>query len=339
MTLLLATGMESGIVEFVASGGTLAIESTVKRSGAYALKWTPAFSAQRVTLHSWTAAAATDEVIVGIGRAANFAAPGTNYILLGVQVGASAWVHLVHNAAGTLEAFTGATQSTTSTSLGSVAFSQTANAYQHIEMRVKPDDSTGIVEVWVDGTRVLNLTNIDTLLSAGSTTRLVLLGCQPSNAAEYLDDVVIMDSTGSVNNALIGPTKIERLAPTSDLAANWTRSAGADSFALVDEVPVSSADNISSNVATTKDEWGMGNRTHTGQVLAVVATAVGINSDGGAAAVKLGVKSSGTENQSAAKSLGASTTFARHIVQVDPNTSALWTNAAVNAATMTVEVA
>lgn len=340
MAIRAAYGFESGLIPstFLFTGtSTNTADTSIVRNGTYSLKMTNASSSSGVTFPPITLAAADTELIVGFGFYTT-----VQTALLSIEAGLSANINFVNDGSGNISAYSASDPGSTATGtlLGSFAGGMVVDTWTYFVIRVKFHDTTGIVEVWKDGVQVLNLTGIDTISSGTATTIRNVFGYRPTgNSTIYFDDMVFVDNVGTDLTTVFDPVKIEALRPTSDVAENWTKSTGVDSFALVDEHPVSATDYISSTVATTKEEWGMGDRTHTGPILALVASAVAANLDGGAASLKLGLKRGGAESQSAGLGLAATTTHVQHVVENDPTTGVAWTDANANAVTMTAEVA
>lgn len=340
MAIRAAYGFESGLVPstITAGAGTVTADTSIVRNGTYSLKHTHS-SATHLVFPSLNLTTNTDTLIVGTGYYSTLINSGANRCI-SIQGGTTAWVSLYIATDGSLAVYTATTATGTTNTLGTAATSITVSTWHYILFKVKFHDTTGIVEVWVDGVQKINLTGQDTIASGtATTTRSFEFSKGVGNSSAYWDDMVFADSTGSDLTDVFDPVKIEALRPTSDVAEAWTPSTGTDSYALVDEHPVSATDYISATVAATKDEWGMADRTHTGPILGLVANAVGVNLDGGAASLKVGLKRGGAESQSGALGLASSTTHVQYPVENDPTTGVAWTDANANAVTMTVEVA
>lgn len=113
----------------------------------------------------------------------------------------------------------------------------TANSWIHVEGRLKASTTgTGELTVWVEGEERLALTGL-TLSSA--TTSQIERGVDPSNTGAnpgvYFKDLVLSDSTGTVNNGQIGPLVVLDLTENGDISTGWTNSSGSTNFSLVDE--------------------------------------------------------------------------------------------------------
>lgn len=89
--------------------------------------------------------------------------------------------------------------------------------------------TNGAIVVRVDGVQVLNQTAIDTRPNGVSQTVGVvkLSGPRAGTADVRIDDIFIMDTTGSAFNNFMDDRRIQTLLPTADSATvNWTASAG-----------------------------------------------------------------------------------------------------------------
>lgn len=341
-----ATGFEGGVIPPGFNTGTASVtvtcDASVKRSGGFAYKATNSSGNNDITLPGYVAAAADDEAIIGFGWHSTIIE--NNRLIMGVQVGASAWVCIGSTTAGAISSQTySAASATSGTALGTSASGVvTANTWHYILVRVKPHASTGILEVWVDGVRVLNLTNIDTLHASAvaDTARNFTTQRANGNTSLYLDDILIADNTGTGVVAVFGPVSIEAIRPAGDVAETWDKSTGADSYALVDEAPASAADYVETTVAGELEEWSLADRTHTGGVLGVVAWAQALNPPGAAPSLKLGFRRGGSHNQSAARGVpGEASVIVGPLAEVDPATGVAFTTANVNALTLTAEAA
>lgn len=214
------------------------------------------------------------------------------------------------------------------TVLGSSAAGVLLGSTWHtVECEVVISDTIGRVTVYVDGVSVLNLTSQDT--RNGATTAVDTFSRVSAGPTLRLDDLYITDSATKPTAAL----RIETLYPTSDGATlNWTPSTGVSHFGVVDEAQASTTDYISASLVGDVDELNMGDLATTPTAIeAVDVVLYALKTDATARTLFPGVKSGATISDGTAVPL--STTGGRfdRILAVDPNTSAAWTAAAVNA--------
>ena len=111
-------------------------------------------------------------------------------------------------------------------------------SWHWVEAHYKIHATAGIIEVWVDGVQVLNLTGQNTSYSGGSTISLAglgnLLGAYGLTAS--YDDIYILDPNTSPNTSRLGDSRIETVVPTSDAGPNnGTPLSGSTHYGAVNE--------------------------------------------------------------------------------------------------------
>lgn len=128
----------------------------------------------------------------------------------------------------------------------------TDNTWYQIEFMVRLDAADGAFEVRVNGVRQDNLTRsgVDTA-NGGVPDRVAF----DNSVGDFDDFTLKVGFAGWTDSDWIGRVdgypKITTLYPNADGAlAAWTPSTGTDLYAVVDEVPASTTDFISSNVAS-----------------------------------------------------------------------------------------
>ena len=141
----------------------------------------------------------------------------------------------------TTNSFLEAQVSTTTQDTGSIAI-VVGPYFFSIELHIKIDDATGVIETKVDGIADAtfsgdtkpgadsNFDNIYMLASAGGLGGGDI-GCQ-------VDDIAINDTAGAVDNSWTGDGHIIVIKPTIDTATlELTPSAAVDHYTLVDDIP------------------------------------------------------------------------------------------------------
>lgn len=104
--------------------------------------------------------------------------------------------------------FNGQTATTASTTF-------TGAVWQHVEIRVKVSDTVGELEIRRNGVQVAQVTGVDT--QPASFTGLVSFSVEADDNSQlhFVDDLYILDTTGSVNNTFAGDSRIVTLLPAS----------------------------------------------------------------------------------------------------------------------------
>lgn len=252
--------------------------------------------------------------------------------LFGWVDGATAQVELRLDASGHLSVTRNGTVLATSTQVLSIG------VYQSIEFGVTIHGTTGAATVKVDGITWLSLTGVNTKNSANATADRFNFTLRGS---WRICDLYIADGTGSANNSLPGPMRVDLLLPTSDAGTNqWTPSTGTSHFALVDEaVQNGNTDYLSSLTPGNSELFGFQDvPTATTGILGVKSTIVARRDDAGLRQVAQLCKSNATTRVGTTIPLPTSYAFLEENVEQDPNTSAPWTAAGFNAAQFGVRV-
>lgn len=133
------------------------------------------------------------------------------------------------NSTGNIEAYRGPS----SVLLGTSSAIVPANKWVYLEFKVKVDNTAGTIDVRMNNTNILSLSDIDTQYTAVAyMNRVYLYGY--TTGCKY-DDVYICDGAGTRNNDFLGDCKVECLFPDANGSINeWTPSAG-NNYACVDE--------------------------------------------------------------------------------------------------------
>lgn len=219
------------------------------------------------------------------------------------------------------------------------------SAYVSLQFRVVISDTVGVVQLKVNGesTLTIDLTNIDTRNSGTGVINNIEIGSSNAQTPlidSYYDDVVIWDTSGSVNNTWLGDLRVDSYMPTADGdSATMTPSSGTDHYALVDEVPALGADYVYSATVGALDLFQMADMAHTPETVhAVIPVAQMYKSDAGAREVALSVKSGATSSDGSNTVLATGSLKYSRVIESDPNGSVPWTKAAVDALQVGVKV-
>lgn len=139
-------------------------------------------------------------------------------------------IYLYITSAGAIKAFRGTAAGTLlATSADGVIPVQTEF---HIEAYVDIDPSAGVVQVWVNGTLVINLSGANTRNTANSSFDRVRVNL---NSEFSVTDNFMYFGAPYLATARLGVAKIVRMYPTVDDSVQWTPASGMDNYAMVDE--------------------------------------------------------------------------------------------------------
>lgn len=208
-----------------------------------------------------------------------------------------------------------------------------ADAWHYFEVKLLCADAGGLCTVRVDEVEFVTFSG-DTR-NSGSAPIDAIRFFHTTNGASALDDLVILDATGSAPyNDFIGERVIKAKRPTGNGASSeWGGSDGnsTDNYQLVDDDPVNTTDYVSSNVAGQRDLYDMSAAIGLNSVDAVQVVTYASKSDSGVRSFKPLLRSSvGTVDEGATQAL--STSWASYYAPIEltnPDGSA-WTPVNVN---------
>lgn len=236
-----------------------------------------------------------------------------------------------------------------------------ARTWQHIETKCTFDSSAGSVEVRIDGVTVINISGINTVASvfekaapSGESGSLpecsyITLAFGPNGFTSnngfdapdfeygYVDDVVVWDTSGSVNNDFIGDVKVEILRPTADTAqADWTALSG-NAFENINDAPGDDVETSYIYAGTPgspseiTSEFDIENLNSTsGEVVAVTCVSKNRKDTDDVSDIQNGIVSGGVEARGSTSEVNGIYHFKEDAFQVDPNTGVAFTPTNVN---------
>jgi|GEM_PF-6930773 len=251
------------------------------------------------------------------------AAPETNFLSFWDDAGGTKHVYMRAQADGSIDVYRG--DDVLLGSSGSGVLIQ--NQWQAIEVLVHVDDVAGVVKVRVDSTLVIDLTAVDT--RNGGTAQIDRFEC--GRGASWGHQTFWTASTQATIE-LPGEVRVRRLAPATDASIAYTRSVGADSSDLIDEVGPNDSDYVESSTVNAKDKYNLDSFPGTGGILGVEAVMRHLKTDAGARTARILVEVNATDYESADKSPAVTAGYAFHGWQQNPDDAADWEAADIDGA-------
>jgi len=229
------------------------------------------------------------------------------------------------------------------TLLGTSSSGIGAGSFYYLELKVIIDNTIGAVEVRINASSVLSLTGVDTQVTANAYANVIMIG-EDSGASVLqtdIDDLVILDGTGSVNSNFIGDVRVEALLPNGDgNYSQWTPVGSATNYQNVDENPPD--DDTTYNVEGTsgqKDSFAIQNVSLvTGTVKGLVTHMATRKDDAGTRQIRRFVRVSGTDYAGSAVTVQSSYIYNSEVLETNPNTSSPWSLTELNVLEAGVEV-
>ena len=215
-------------------------------------------------------------------------------------------------------------------SLGFYAPSQ----WLYIELQAMIHNSDGSYECRVRGTHVCSDTGVDTAATSNDYANMVRFG----QTNGYVDDIYVLDGTSPGLDDFLGEVKVDKGVPTSDYSVQWARSGGANNYSNVDEVPVSEGDYIYSKTTNDVDLFGVAPVSSVNVLGAQLTVDTMLSTSGGKELIL--VCDSVGNQQTESHQIGATDERVAQclVTDIDPNTSAAWTQTNINAARWGVKV-
>jgi hypothetical protein len=221
------------------------------------------------------------------------------------------------------------------TLLGTSTYELNAGSWYYIEFKGAIHDTTGTYEVRVDGVNKLSDSNVDTRnAGTGIFNTVRVNGPLDGSVYAWVDDLYILDGSGASMNDFLGPQSVEWLVAQAGDGSNaaWTPSTGSDNGAMVDESTPD--DDTTYNSSATVDQIDTYNLTNTslvGTIRAVQSVLRLKKTDASARTIKTVFRSNSTDYDQTEREVLTTYAYLLEPRATDPNTSAAWASAAVNA--------
>lgn len=220
--------------------------------------------------------------------------------------------------------------------------------WYYIELKWKLASSpNGAYDLRIDGVSASSNSATNTLDSFAGNMAFVHFGApnggtNDSNQA-YIDDIYICDDSGSLNNTFLGAQIVRGFTPDAEGALNqWTPSTGTNNAALVDDLPLDTADYVESSTTGHDDLYSFQSVGATGIKGVRISGILGLSGLSTIKSFHLQAVSNSVTADSAIMTLSSVDTAKPqggwHVFQADPNTTALWTAANINLAEFGLEL-
>lgn len=215
----------------------------------------------------------------------------------------------------------------------------TAQAWNHIEMRVLQDNVVGEVEVRVNGNPELVLNNLD----LGTVLPRFWVGGpggSTSSMDRYFDDLILWDTTGDVNNTFFGPARVTTGWLAADESGNQWSVVGADSGAeaMTELVPDGDTSYVSAAVVGMVSEFSIQELPPEAEAIAgIYIPTMAKLSVAGIGNMQVSVVSGSDVAHGKDNPLTAAYTYRGDVFEKDPATGQLWTKGGLEAALIRIE--
>jgi len=344
VTRLLTCGYETGDINeagasTISGPSTIAVVNgtpTPRAPGTYCLKVLCTSGGSIATYKTFTLSAAKTEVWIRFN------------IYIHPAGGSEYTIAVIFDSTSTAQTYIGWNNSTTvlilhlgsGATLATSVATMSADAWHLMEWRTQITSTTvGVSEIWLDGTRVINFAgdNTNTANANVQSVNLGFCGGAAVSTGMYvaLDDIAINDTSGTINNGQISDGRVVLLKPNGVGTNTAQTRGGTDSgnnWDQCNELPPSMTDYVYSATAGTRDTYALEDMpAGSWSVNCVEVLAYAQNSDTNPGSLGLTLKSGATTSEGTAQALNSTAAYYRQLYETDPNTTATWTNTAVNA--------
>lgn len=250
---------------------------------------------------------------------------------------ATCQVSITIAADGTVNVYRGAAATLLGSSTsGAFGFAST----RYFEVKAIFHTSTGSVIVKLDGNTIVSVTaantSATTAASGDAWSNGTALGSLSDNRTWTIDDLYILNLTGSQNTDFLGDVRVMPWTATADATVTgWTPNTGTTVVSVIDETPP----NDDTDYATSSATNDIAVFNMTGATLTAGTTIKGVmvryrakKDNAGGRALASTIKHNGTSAQGATIALASSYTTKHDIYETNPSTGNAWTPTEVAAA-------
>lgn len=224
----------------------------------------------------------------------------------------------------------------------STLYKPVANVWHRIEFYWKQDAVTGEFTIKIDkvADAALTQTGLNNGAAQPRRLRLGVVEAQTNAPTRYIDDYIVNDSAGAINNTWVGNGYVRQLPMDGSDLANWTVvDAGKANWQCMAEKPWNSnaTDMIKSSTSAQEERMTVRDLGSDSTSLSIIALMALIRQRravaGNAANVTVYLRSNGTDDAGLVCDSGSTTwqTFRCVLNETDPSGGAAWTLARVNA--------
>jgi len=281
--------------------------------------------------------------IIGVARRLNtLGAGGFPDMATSFWDGATLQCWVGTDTTGHLVAYRGAG---TGTVLATSTLTLTAGSYVFLEVLATVHNTTGSLQIRVNGAPWASFSG-DTAATANNYATIVRFGSDgttQTNNNQDLCDLYICDGTGARNNTFLGDSYVRYRLPTGAGATTQLTPLSGSNWQNVDD-PSGANDGTDYNYSATvgqKDTYSLAALpdASSASVAGVQVTSIAAKDTAGARSIANVLRSGGSDYLGASQALA--TTYGAFIDrwEVDPATSAAWTEAAASAVQIGVTVA
>lgn len=206
--------------------------------------------------------------------------------------------------------------------------------YFEIRVLAGTNNSNGELEMYLNGQQVVNETGVDTF--ANSYSGIQSFYFNGNNHFNYiLDDIYVINTSGTNNNTFLGDISIEALLPNAaGTTTDWSVTGAATNHEATDDNPFDDDTSyVSSSTTTDTDTYSFDNLTNITQgIVGVQMLPNGKKQGTGTREIAPVIRSGTTDYDQTSFNLATSYDYYPTIAEQDPDTGSAWTASGINGA-------
>jgi len=211
------------------------------------------------------------------------------------------------------------------------------NTWCYIELKTFINDTTGTLELRVNGTTVATYTGDTKQSSSIGTARSIRLGGGVYTSSYYgwIDDLYVCDGTGTTNNDFLGDCRVDTLYPNgAGNSAQFTPTGSTNNWENVKDTTIDEdTTNNASATAGQIDSFAFTDLSNLGSsVFGVQNNLLAKKDDAGTRTLRSVTRIGSTNYESGDFSLGTTYLDYVQLQETNPSTAAAWTVDAINGA-------
>lgn len=204
------------------------------------------------------------------------------------------------------------------------------NAWYYIELKTKiRDGAAGSYDLRINGVTELSNSSVDLVESGPNGLNNIRFAGAGGTTFE-IDDLYLLDTSGSSNNDFLGDSKVELLLPDGPGdSTQWTPDAGSNYARVNEAVPDGNSSYVESSTSGADDLYAFSDDLGDGPIHGIQ---VDVHAITASSSMALLARSDTTTGAGSSKSLTSSYAYYGSIFESNPDTSTSWTKADVLAA-------
>lgn len=199
--------------------------------------------------------------------------------------------------------------------------------WYYVEFKVVVNGSTGSVYLRVNTVQDIGVASIDTAATGNNSANSFVFDF--FGGTFMVDDLYVLNGSGSINNDFLGDMKVEAVVPVSNGdSIQWSSSSGAPNYLQVSDIPADGDGSyVYSNTLNAVDIYNFGTLSKvTSNVRAVMVNLLARRSDSNFHTVATAIKSAGTTYVGTTQTIpDTAYDYVSQLYEQDPATTTLWT--------------